>query len=612
MSELFSTIVSPKARRKLGHASTISGLALLIPIEGLLIPPSAYIYDRRLTEEIESPYVFGHRAFGASRPLPVSDGRQRLPRVIRETTNFILLGENIKAEGLFRIPSHKLSNDVLKEAYDRGQKFILWKEMGTVYTWPELQPGEYAENEGYSVHTAAGLIKTWYRELREPLFPCRAYNEITYTFGSNAEPSLQQLTELFSPNSPSSCLSQISRQIICKHLFPLHSLIAKHQDDNMMSPTNLAVCIAPGLLNGPDPMEDMKVGAILRELLAVAIEQWEPALREACGEQADDFEKSLRSPKMEADYEDPIEVDRPSRVPTWTKFSSKNSQQQGIVLQDNEEEPEPPQLPPRPQMRPVAQVNEDEQYSAPALPTPQQTGLSTEPETSGAPLYTDYKERFEPSNTPESSPSYESIIIAALQRKQTAQEQRAAPSDVRDASPAYESTTGANSRRLTTDYEPATGSSSPSDTSPAYQLYTGADLQRTPDDHEVRTKSSSIPESTPVYESSTDNAIRRNPTEVGQRSLSSTLPEPSPSYQGVPEAVVRRKPTNPIQSNRVTSAPEPSVRRKPIAPPTAPPPRYSLVMAGRQNTVDNLTRLFEERAQGAKVLVEAGKGERRD
>ena len=164
---VFGTVVSPKFRRKIEHVNTLSGLALQIPIEKLLIPPPVYLHDRRLASEIDVPYASGRRAFGARHPLPRSldTGRTRLPRVLREATSFLLMPGCLKMEGLFRIPPHSMLAGVLKEAYDRGQRFIVWKEKGATYTGPGMQKellGEIRLEDAYGAYLAASLIKTWY------------------------------------------------------------------------------------------------------------------------------------------------------------------------------------------------------------------------------------------------------------------------------------------------------------------------------------------------------------------------------------------------------------------------------------------------------------------
>ncbi|KAF2085913.1 hypothetical protein K490DRAFT_45374 [Saccharata proteae CBS 121410] len=368
--EMFSTIVSPKFRRKIVHVSTLTQLALHIPIEDLLIPPSAYLHDRRLSPDIHAPYASGRRAFSVRQPFPENaKGETRLPRVLRETTSFLLLEPNIKTEGLFRIPPHSRLKEVLREAYDRGQKFILWKENDVMLPIPAYRGAEATQaiidevdsKDSYGVYLAAGLIKTWYAELRQPLFPQSAYRELRSNFGDiDDPPTLERLTDLISPKSEWSAIPVISRAIMIRHLLPMLSIVAMREEDNKMSPDNLAVCFAPTLVCGPDQLEDAKMSSIIRRILAAAIEEWDEGLREACEVDENTFAHELMPPSNYEDYEDPLEA--PPRATsshssglamsptsaTEAGFADSEKQFSGITLEDNEAPEQAPALPPRP------------------------------------------------------------------------------------------------------------------------------------------------------------------------------------------------------------------------------------------------------------------------
>lgn len=295
----------------------MSNLALHYPIEDLLIPPSAYLHDRRVSDDIFAPYASGRRAFGVRRPFPTSTtGKTRFPRVLRETTNFVLLEENIITEGIFRIPGHAKLKEVLKEAYDRGQKFIIWKENGTILPVPKYPHAENIDEiieeldqrDAYGVAMASGLIKAWYADLYQPIFPESTYPELKRLFGDPDDlPTLESLKDLISPSSEWSFLPPLSREIMTRHLLPMLSAIAARQDQNKMTPENLAVCFAPALLHGPDQLADAKMSSVIRRVFTVAIELWSDGLREACGISQNQFEHDLRFPEDQADWEDPLE-----------------------------------------------------------------------------------------------------------------------------------------------------------------------------------------------------------------------------------------------------------------------------------------------------------------
>lgn len=356
--------------------STLTGLALHMPIEDLMIPPTAYVCDRRISPDIHAPYASGRRAFTVKEPLPLSsNGGHRLPRVLREATSFLLMDENVKTEGLFRIPPATITIEVLRNAFDRGQKYIMWHEKDEAVIFYRSERGQVlsdcmSQTEGYGVHTAAGLIKLWYRELRQPIIAKTSYRQLTDLFG-DADQAIDRgrLIELVSINSEWSLLTETSRLILTKHLLPLLSRVARHQTWNRMTPRNLAFCLAPSLLCGPDPIEDARISAIVSRLLEAAILLWHDTLAPICQLDHPTFEESLRVPAAAEDYEDPLEDDTASPTRSHTSDTEAlHVQKFGITLVDNDssdtEDSRPP-LPPRPRLAPAA-----EQLGTPASPAP--------------------------------------------------------------------------------------------------------------------------------------------------------------------------------------------------------------------------------------------------
>ncbi len=380
LMEMFATVVSPKFRKKIVHGkapnlgttaiysgrqadrlsnrtvSTLSGLALHIPIEDLLIPPSAYLADRRKSPDIYAPYVSGRRAFGVKHPLhTTADGSIRLPRVLREATSFVLLEDNIKIAGIFRISARAQTVEVLREAYDRGQKFIVWKERSTILASSHRREGvgdvrveELDQTEGFDLHVAAALIKLWYKELREPIFPPTSYRMLEKYYGNpdlELEPS-QLLAMLSMDDEWTPIHNETSRHILTMHLLPLLNKVAEYQDWNQMTPDNLAMCFAPSLLRGPDPIEDLKLSIIVRRILVAMIVHWRH-LQPLLNTSYEKFEESLRMPEAIEDREDPLEEAQSNQS------LGNETQVSGIILQDNEDSDEedegsPPPLPPRP------------------------------------------------------------------------------------------------------------------------------------------------------------------------------------------------------------------------------------------------------------------------
>ncbi|KAF2770060.1 hypothetical protein EJ03DRAFT_326717 [Teratosphaeria nubilosa] len=361
---VFGTVVSPKFRRKIMHVNTLSQLALIMPIEKLLIPSSVYLHDRKLSPDIDAPYASGRRAFGALHPLPknISTGQTRLPRVLRETTSFLLLVPCVETEGIFRIPPHNITSGVLKEAYDRGQKWIVWKERGAEFVQPGMDQvlmDEVRFEDAYNVHSAASLIKQWYRELRQPIFADTTYDFLREKYdGADVEVTPEDLVDLIMPASTRSPLTSISREILTRHLLPLLSAVAVHEPKNKMNAENLAICFSMCLICSSDQLADAKMSSIVKRVLQPAIEMW-PQLREGLGIDAKAFQADLQPPADPRDYEDPLEQDPYSRSSEDDVVETKEGHR--IFLDDNEDASPPeraPTLPPRPRQRAITVAKE--------------------------------------------------------------------------------------------------------------------------------------------------------------------------------------------------------------------------------------------------------------
>ena len=302
--------------------------------------------DRQKVPDIFAPYATGRRAFGVRLPLPVaSDGQIRLPRILRETTNFILIDPLIKMEGIFRVSARAQTVEVLQEAFERAQKFIVWREESTVLTFPHFKEGsgivsiqELEPLDGYDAHTAAALIKLWYHDLREPVVPPSSYRALE-KFHSGLEPhTLEQLHQMLSPGTEAfSPLPQTSRQILTIHLLPLLSRIADYSDWNRMAPSNLATVFAPNLICGPDPVADLKMIGLISRLLTAMITEWKQLARLlGCADEA--FEELLRLPEAFVDREDPLQEFRPNSEigPSPDQVNGITKQATGISLEDND------------------------------------------------------------------------------------------------------------------------------------------------------------------------------------------------------------------------------------------------------------------------------------
>ena len=327
----------------------------------------------------------------------LSTGGPRLPRILRETTSFLLTNNNVRTEGIFRVNARAVTVGILKEAYDRAQKFIIWKEGNSVVAfshWKEGHGNIVVEDlqymEGFGVTAAAALVKLWYAELQQPIFHRASYAFLERVFGNTETPlEISTIFALVGESSDWSPLSKEARQVLTMHLLPLLAFVAENQDWNKMTAHNLAVCFAPSLLCGSDPVEDNRIANIVRRIIQYAVEQWGSQLSTMCGVNKWKFEDSLRVPESVIDREDPLD---PRRDSTNRPSSGYLTQTDGIIMMDvddsddGDEEGKPP-LPPRINTtvtgaEDAGEIEEEKPPLPPRINTMQVVGFS--PDSAGA------------------------------------------------------------------------------------------------------------------------------------------------------------------------------------------------------------------------------------
>ena len=277
---------------------------------------------------------------------------------------------------------------MLKEAYDRGQKFIVWREGDSVLTFPHWKEGmgdvmveELEQAEGFGIYAATGLIKLWYSQLQEPIFPQASYPFLDRVFGSSETVvEVSSILDLVGEQSEWSPLSKISRKIMTVHLLPLLTAVAEARDWNQMDSQNLALCFAPCLIRGSDPIEEAKMIPAIARILRVAIENWNTGLSASCGLDKWAFEESLRIPEAVEDREDPLD-------PTSSTALNLSAQVEGITLLDNE-------------------ASDDEEQNRPPLP-PRVSTVLDRPDSSGSASPV----RRKPAPTVQAPPRYSTIIM---------------------------------------------------------------------------------------------------------------------------------------------------------------------------------------------------------
>uniref|UniRef100_A0A3P9MB54 Rho GTPase activating protein 1 n=1 Tax=Oryzias latipes TaxID=8090 RepID=A0A3P9MB54_ORYLA len=233
---LFKPIISLKFGRKINYVSYLSELEDVVKCEQLLIPQRVQEYDDKLRASAKpsSPPPMSpprspplpNQVFG----VPLSQLRQRspdgdpVPMVMKDTINF-LSEQGVEIEGIFR----------------RSANVTLVKEVQAKYNSGE--PVNFRDME--DVHLAAVILKTFLRELPEPLLTFQLYNDIV-NFGSVSSDCRVEVMKTMLESLPEENYASL------RYLITFLAQVSNNSEVNKMTTSNLAVVFGPNLLWGRD------------------------------------------------------------------------------------------------------------------------------------------------------------------------------------------------------------------------------------------------------------------------------------------------------------------------------------------------------------------------
>ncbi|KAM3850769.1 rho GTPase-activating protein 1 [Diretmus argenteus] len=233
---LFKPLISFKFGRKINYVSYLSELEDVVKCEQLVIPARVREYDNKLRASLK-PTAQPPMSPPRSPPLPsqvfgvpLAQLRQRnpdddpVPVVMKDTVGF-LSEHGLEIEGIFR----------------RSANVTLVKEVQLRYNSGETV--SFTEME--DVHLAAVILKTFLRELPEPLLTFALYNDIV-NFSSVSSSSQATAMKTLLESLPEENYASL------RYLIQFLAQVSSNSEVNKMSNSNLAVVFGPNLLWGRD------------------------------------------------------------------------------------------------------------------------------------------------------------------------------------------------------------------------------------------------------------------------------------------------------------------------------------------------------------------------
>ncbi|EEB11750.1 Rho-GTPase-activating protein, putative [Pediculus humanus corporis] len=234
--QVFRAVISAKFGRKVMYVNSLQELHNLVELPyQLSIPQPVIEHDELISKKSKKPLPPPEKDIGDSKfhaPLPTqqfgvslqfikdnNDG-EVIPPVISQCVRFLCQPDALETEGIFR----------------RSANISLLREYQN-----KLNQGQEVDFKG-DVHLAAVLLKTFLRELEEPLMTYDLFEEITQFQCISKDERLRHVTILIREKLPE------DNYHILKYIVQFLAKVMDRCDLNKMTSSNLAVVFGPNLI----------------------------------------------------------------------------------------------------------------------------------------------------------------------------------------------------------------------------------------------------------------------------------------------------------------------------------------------------------------------------
>ncbi|ELU00651.1 hypothetical protein CAPTEDRAFT_225880 [Capitella teleta] len=180
------------------------------------------------------------KLFGGSIEEYVEATGQEIPNIVRSCIRIINL-YGMHHQGVFRVSGSQHEINDFKNMFEKGDD-----PLSDVL-------------DGKDINSIAGVLKLYFRELREPLFPTQLFDALI-ACSSKSSPDLSEI------EATQECIERVKELllplprpilVVMRYIFAFLSHLSEYSDENMMDPYNLAICFGPTLLPIPDSRDQV-------------------------------------------------------------------------------------------------------------------------------------------------------------------------------------------------------------------------------------------------------------------------------------------------------------------------------------------------------------------
>ncbi|XP_076448200.1 SLIT-ROBO Rho GTPase-activating protein 1-like isoform X3 [Babylonia areolata] len=236
-----------------------------------------------------TPPVGQPKLFGGSLEEYIEATGEEIPLIIRSCIRVINL-YGLHHQGVFRVSGAQVEINQFKNVFESGEDALV------------------DVMDASDMNSIAGVLKLYFRELREPLFPLHLFDALVEcTRENDVQRRLDRIKDL---------LGTLPRSIfiVMRYLFAFLNHLSEYSDENMMDPYNLAICFGPTLLPIPPDRDQVSYQASVNEIIKTIIVHQEEIFPNDGGET---YEKCiLENSRNSIDAVDDDDEDETSSIPS--------------------------------------------------------------------------------------------------------------------------------------------------------------------------------------------------------------------------------------------------------------------------------------------------------
>uniref|UniRef100_A0A8C9TYY4 Rho GTPase activating protein 1 n=1 Tax=Scleropages formosus TaxID=113540 RepID=A0A8C9TYY4_SCLFO len=252
---LFKPIISFKFGRKINYINYLSELEDVVKCKQLVIPSRVKEYDEKIRASLKpTPQVsppapaktpLPHKQFGVPLSLWKNPDQEGIPLVMRDTVGF-LKERGLQTEGIFRRSANITLVRNIQNKYNSGE----------VVDFFQLD----------DVHLAAVILKTFLRELPEPLLTFQLYTDVVNFHNVKSSTQASEIRTMLQTLPKENYAS-------LKFLIQFLVQVSAQSEVNKMNNNNLAVVFGPNLMWGQDAAMTLRAIGPINNFIRTLLDQ---------------------------------------------------------------------------------------------------------------------------------------------------------------------------------------------------------------------------------------------------------------------------------------------------------------------------------------------------